>query len=176
VTQKFEVQQPAAAEGAFLALVPLLSEHMRTRGYAPAPSMRPAILEILINEPGLEAANTALALVEPGREILRQSRCAPRRRRRVPANSHLLGKQGHQRQERTLCCCWQLSLECLSHDHLQSHHEAWPEKICRVFFPSCRSPSDCHDTGVSAYSWTRNSAAACAATRAWQCRYRPAPT
>lgn len=36
VTQTFEAQRPAAAEGTFLALVPLLSEQMRARGYAPA--------------------------------------------------------------------------------------------------------------------------------------------
>lgn len=36
MTQTFEAQRPAAAEGTFLALVPLLSEQMRARGYAPA--------------------------------------------------------------------------------------------------------------------------------------------
>ncbi|KQV52601.1 hypothetical protein ASC95_07165 [Pelomonas sp. Root1217] len=36
VTQTFEAQRPAAAEGAFLAFVPVFSEQMRSRGYAPA--------------------------------------------------------------------------------------------------------------------------------------------
>jgi len=36
VTQTFEAQRPAAAESAFLTLVPLLSEQMRVRGYASA--------------------------------------------------------------------------------------------------------------------------------------------
>lgn len=41
VTQTFEAQRPAAAEGEFLALVPMFSEQMRSRGYAPA-SLRSA--------------------------------------------------------------------------------------------------------------------------------------
>jgi integrase/recombinase XerD len=36
VTQTFEVQRAAAADGSFLASVPLLVEQMRARGYAPA--------------------------------------------------------------------------------------------------------------------------------------------
>jgi len=36
VIQTFEVQQPATANGLFLALVPLLVEQMRARGYAPS--------------------------------------------------------------------------------------------------------------------------------------------
>lgn len=36
VTQTFEAPRPAAAEGVFLALVPVFSEQMRSRGYAPA--------------------------------------------------------------------------------------------------------------------------------------------
>lgn len=36
MTQTFEVQLPAAAEGGFLELVPVFSEQMRSRGYAPA--------------------------------------------------------------------------------------------------------------------------------------------
>jgi len=36
MTQTFEVQQPSGVEGAFLAFVPLFSEQMRVRGYAPA--------------------------------------------------------------------------------------------------------------------------------------------
>lgn len=41
MTQTFEVQLPAAAEGGFLALVPVFSEQMRSRGYAPT-SLRSA--------------------------------------------------------------------------------------------------------------------------------------
>jgi site-specific recombinase XerD len=36
VTQTFEAPRPAAAEGVFLALVPVFCEQMRSRGYAPA--------------------------------------------------------------------------------------------------------------------------------------------
>ena len=36
MTQTCEVQSPAAVKGSFLALVPLLSEQLRARGYAPA--------------------------------------------------------------------------------------------------------------------------------------------
>ena len=36
MTQTFEVQRAAAADGSFLASVPLLVEQMRARGYAPA--------------------------------------------------------------------------------------------------------------------------------------------
>jgi len=44
VTQTFKAQLPAAAESTFLALVPLFSEQMRVRGYAPASSRSAARL------------------------------------------------------------------------------------------------------------------------------------
>jgi len=60
-----------------------------------APSKQPSITEIVVDKPGLDAANTDISLVEPSREILRQSCCAPQRRRRVPTRPHLLGKHRH---------------------------------------------------------------------------------
>jgi len=85
VTQKFEVQQPAAAEGAFLALVPLLSEHMRTRGYAPA-SLRGAIRLAQDFATWLDQRESCIRSLEAGLidEYL-EDRWAHRRRRRGDA-------------------------------------------------------------------------------------------
>ena len=132
-----------------------VAQHVRA---APAASMQPSTIKILTNMPPLDTPAIDLALVEPGREVLHQTCRDPQRCWRVSLGPHLLGKEWHQREERALAYHWPKALESLSHDHLQSHHQAWPENICRVICPSFPLPQGTLGAAVSAYSWTRNSA------------------
>jgi integrase/recombinase XerD len=82
VTQTFEAQRPTAAEGAFLTLVPLLSEQMRVRGYASA-SLKCATRLAQDFATWLDQRETGVRGVEAGLidEYL-EARWAHRRRRR----------------------------------------------------------------------------------------------
>jgi hypothetical protein len=124
----------------------------------PAAPLQPSIVKVLGSMVRLHLGGLDLPLIEPSHEVGNQSDGRPGGRRGASLSLQLLGEQLSERRKRTGLRKPARVLESLSHDHLQSHHEAWlAMTLFRVRFDARLRLQGARGTD-SAYSRTRNSA------------------